>query len=68
MNNRDARPQARRLLGSGQLSLAVLWLHYWGQGGSGGLWELDAYIHEALALDDQENALLGWALEAIALR
>lgn len=66
MTNRDARPQAKDGLNSGELSLAVLWLHYWGQGGNAGIWEFDAFIHGALELDAYDNALLGWALEASA--
>ena len=68
MNNSDARRQAKRWLDSGRLSLAMLWLQYWGQGGNAGIWELDAFIHEALVLDDYDNAILGWALEAFAPR
>ena len=68
MNDPDARLQAQRWVDSGELSLPVLWLHYWGQGGNVGLWEFDAYIHEALVLEDFDNAILGWALEAVASR
>jgi len=60
---RDPRHAAGNLLGTRTISLDLLWLRYWAQGGTAGVLEFDAYIHGALQPEQFELKLIDWALE-----
>lgn len=60
---RDPRHAARNLLGAKAISLDLLWLRYWAQGGTAGVLEFDAYVHGALQPEHIELQLIEWALE-----
>ncbi|MDI2020091.1 hypothetical protein [Paenarthrobacter nicotinovorans] len=60
---RAPRHAARNLLETKTISLDLLWLRYWAQGGSTGVLEFNAYIHGALQPEQFELKLIDWALE-----
>ncbi|MEV7664006.1 hypothetical protein [Paenarthrobacter sp. NPDC089316] len=47
------------------MTIERLWMSYWAEGGSAGLLELDAYVHEALRPPAFELKLIGWATEEL---
>lgn len=59
----DPRKTARNHLGRHTITLDLLWLTYWGEGGAAPLFEFDAYIHEALKPPAFELRILTWAME-----
>ena len=40
-----------------------LWLRYWANGGSAGIFEFDAFLHGLREPDAFELEILGWAVE-----
>ena len=62
---KDPRRSARNLLRRDTVTIERLWMSYWAEGGSAGLLELDAYVHEALRPPAFELKLIGWATEEL---
>lgn len=59
----DPRLLARDLLQCHKLSLAELWLYYWGNGGTACEMEFDAFIHGIDGLAPVDLVLLASALD-----
>ncbi|WP_251036699.1 hypothetical protein [Arthrobacter sp. ISL-28] len=49
------------------ITLEDLWVQYWANGGCAKEEELDAYLNGVLEPDAFELAVLGWALEDLAI-
>ena len=61
----DPRKTAREYLQRGTATLDQLWARYWGNGGSAGPVEFEAYLYAAQDPPAQELEILGWALTEI---
>lgn len=68
MTTNNPRHEAQFLIGADAVSLFDLWLKYWGEGGQGDELELDAFIHGVALLDDFDEVILGWAVDAFYFR
>jgi len=61
----DPRQTARNLLRRNSVTLELLWLRYWAEGGDATAFEFDAYLHEALNPPAHELRIIEWAMEEI---
>ncbi|UKA69151.1 hypothetical protein LFT44_21780 (plasmid) [Arthrobacter sp. FW306-05-C] len=59
----DPRYAARSLIELNIISLEGVWLRYWGQGGSAGALDFDAFLYEIQEPPQLELAFLAWAMD-----